>query len=136
MRRPMVLADSYPLLEAFETILIFFAFVIWLWLLWTAIGDILRRQDLSGWGKVGWIVLLCLLPYIGVFIYLIAEHRGMAERIAQRREAQRSQVDDYVRSVASQQDPAGQIATAKRLLDEGAIDQGEFERIKATALSS
>jgi len=136
MPRRMVPAESYPLLEVFWTILIFFAFVVWIWLLWIEIGDILRRGELSGWGKVGWIVLLCLLPYLGVFIYLIAEHKGMAERTAARREAHRQETDEYVRSVASQLDPAGQIAAAKRLLDEGTIDQAEFERIKATALSS
>ena len=136
MPRRMVLADSYPMLEVLWTIVIFFAFVVWIWLLWIEIGDILRRTDLSGWGKVGWIVLLCMLPYVGVFIYLIAEHGGMSERMAARRGAQQREVDEYVRSVASQQDPAGQIAAAKRLLDEGAIDQAEFERIKATALSA
>lgn len=136
MLRRMVLADSYPLLEVLWTIVIFFGFVVWLYLLWIEIGDILRRPELSGWGRVGWIVLLCVLPYFGVFIYLIVEHRGLSERIAARREAKQQEVDEYVRSVASQQDPAGQIAAAKRLLDEGAIDQAEFERIKASALSS
>ncbi|HTQ67919.1 MAG TPA: PLDc N-terminal domain-containing protein [Solirubrobacteraceae bacterium] len=131
----MVLADSYPLGEVLWTIVIFFAFVIWIWLLWIEIGDILRRTELSGWGKVGWIVVLCLIPYFGVFIYLIVEHKGMSERIAARRSEQQQEMDQYVRSVASEQDRVGQIAAAKRLLDEGTIDQAEFERIKATALS-
>ena len=127
--------QQYPLLEVFWTILIFFAFVIWIWLLWIEIGDILRRTELSGWGKVGWIVVLCLIPYFGVFIYLIVEHKGMSERIAARRSEQQQEMDQYVRSVASEQDRVGQIAAAKRLLDEGTIDQAEFERIKAAALS-
>ena len=131
----MVLADSYPLGEVLWTIVIFFAFVIWIWLLWIEIGDILRRTELSGWGKVGWIVVLCLIPYFGVFIYLIVEHKGMSERIAARRSEQQQEMDQYVRSVASEQDRVGQIAAAKRLLDEGTIDHAEFERIKATALS-
>ena len=132
----MILATNYPLLEAFETILIFFGFVIWLWLLFTVFADIFRRSDASAWVKVLWIVLIILLPFLGVFIYLIAEHKGMSERAIKQEEAARSQMDQYVKSVAGAQDPAGQIANAKRLLDSGTITQAEFDQIKQKALAS
>ena len=131
----MILATDYPLLEAFETILIFFGFVIWLWLLFTVFADIFRRSDASAWVKVLWIVLIILLPFLGVFIYLIAEHKGMSERAIKQEEAARSQMDQYVKSVAGDRGPAEQIANAKRLLDSGTITQAEFDQIKQKALA-
>ena len=132
----MILATNYPLLEAFETILIFFGFVIWLWLLFTVFADIFRRSDASAWVKVLWIVLIILLPFLGVFIYLIAEHKGMSERSIKQEEAARSQMDQYVKSVAGDRGPAEQIANAKRLLDSGTITQAEFDQIKQKALAA
>jgi hypothetical protein len=131
-----LIATSYPLLEAFETILIFFAFFVWLWLLFTVFADVFRRTDISGWVKVAWIIFVIIIPYLGVFVYLIAEHRGMSERSMQQQEAAKSQMDAYVRSVAGQRDPSDQIANAKRLLDEGTISQAEFDQIKQRALAS
>jgi hypothetical protein len=130
-----LIATSYPLLEAFETILIFFAFFVWLWLLFTVFADLFRRTDISGWAKVAWIIVVVLVPYLGVFVYLIAEHNGMAERSMQQQQAATSEMDAYVRSVAGQNDPSEQIATAKRLLDEGTITQAEFDQIKQRALA-
>ena len=132
----MILATDYPLLEAFETILIFFGFVIWLWLLFTVFADIFRRSDASAWVKVLWIVLIILLPFLGVFIYLIAEHKGMSERSIKQEEAARSQMDQYVKSVAGDRGPAEQIANAKRLLDSGTITQAEFDQMKQKALAA
>ena len=132
----MILATDYPLLEAFETILIFFGFVIWLWLLFTVFADIFRRSDASAWVKVLWIVLIILLPFLGVFIYLIAEHKGMIERAIKQEEAARSQMDQYVKSVAGDRGPAEQIANAKRLLDSGTITQAEFDQMKQKALAA
>jgi len=132
----MILATDYPLLEAFETILIFFGFVIWLWLLFTVFADIFRRSDASAWVKVLWIVLIILLPFLGVFIYLIAEHKGMSERAIKQEEAARSQMDQYVKSVAGDRGPAEQIANAKRLLDSGTITQAEFDEMKQKALAA
>jgi hypothetical protein len=99
-------------------------------------ADIFRRHDLSGWAKAGWTVLLIVLPYLGVFIYLIANSKGMAERrIDQAREAQ-AQFDGYVRSVASEGGgAAAEIERAKQLLDSGAIDQQEFNALKQKALA-
>jgi ABC-type multidrug transport system fused ATPase/permease subunit len=131
-----LLATDYPLLEVFWTMLIFFAFFIWIWLLFIVFADIFRRKDTSGFAKVMWIIFIIILPYLGVFVYLIAEHNGMAERSQKQAEAVQSEMDQYVRSVASSNDPSAQIANAKSLLDQGAITQAEFEQIKQKALAA
>ncbi|HME02756.1 MAG TPA: SHOCT domain-containing protein [Solirubrobacteraceae bacterium] len=131
----MVLATSYPLLEVFWTMLIFFAFVIWIWILITVLADLFRRHDLSGLAKVLWIIFIVVIPYLGVFVYLIAEHKGMSERAMKDQQAAQAQVDDYVKSVAGRSDPAEQIAKAKSLLDQGTISQAEFDSIKQQALA-
>jgi Short C-terminal domain/Phospholipase_D-nuclease N-terminal len=130
----MILAADYPLLEVFWTMLIFFGFVVWLWILFAVLGDILRRHDASGWIKVLWIVFVVVLPFLGVFVYLIAAHDGMTERSIERQQAAQRQSDEYVRSVA-QSSPAEQIAQAKQLLDSGAITQAEFDQVKERALA-
>lgn len=127
--------ESYPLLEVFWTMLIFFAFVVWVWILFIVFADIFRRHDVSGWVKTAWIVFVVILPYLGVFVYLIAEHKGMSERSVKQAEAAKSEMDQYVRSVASQSDPSEQIAKAKTLLDQGTISQAEFDQIKQKALA-
>jgi hypothetical protein len=115
--------------------LLVFAFVIWFWLLITVFADIFRRHDTSGFAKAMWIIFVIILPYLGVLIYLIAEHQGMADRNVKQAQAQKAQFDDYVQSVATQNDPAAQIANAKQLLDNGTITQAEFDSIKAKALA-
>jgi hypothetical protein len=132
---PMILATSYPFLEVFWTMLIFFAFVIWIWILITVLADLFRRHDTSGFMKVLWIIFIIVLPYFGVFIYLIVEHKGMTERAIKQQEAAKSQFDQYVQSVASETDPTEQIAKAKGLLDSGAITQAEFDQMKQKALA-
>ncbi|TMM22888.1 MAG: hypothetical protein E6F97_06595 [Actinobacteria bacterium] len=118
------------------TMLVFFAWVIWFWLLITVFSDIFRRHDISGWGKAGWTVFVIILPFLGVFIYMIAESKGMAERSAKQVQAAQTQTDDYIRQVAAQGDPASQIAQAKTLLDSGAINQQEFDALKQKALAA
>jgi Short C-terminal domain/Phospholipase_D-nuclease N-terminal len=115
-------------------VLVIFAFVIWFWLLIVVFGDIFRRRDISGWGKAAWIILVIILPYLGVFIYLIAEHSGMAERNTQQLQAQQAVTDQYIRSVSGSGGPASEIETAKNLLDSGAITQAEYDSLKAKAL--
>jgi len=132
----VVAATSYPFLEVFWTMLIFFAFVVWLWILFTVIADLFRRHDTSGFMKVLWIIFIIVLPYLGVFVYLIAEHKGMTERAIASQKAAQSQFDDYVQSVAAKSDPTEQIHKAKSLLDSGSITQAEFERLKANALGT
>jgi hypothetical protein len=128
-------SSSYPFLEVFWTMLIFFVFVIWLWILIGVFADIFRRHETSGWAKVLWIIFIVLLPYLGVFVYLIAEHRGMAERTVKRQQSTQEQFDQYVQSVATRGDPTEQIARAKQLLDSGAISQAEFDALKQKALA-
>jgi hypothetical protein len=131
----LLAATEYPFLEIFWTMLIFFAFFIWIWLLFVVFGDIFRRSDIGGWGKTGWIIFIVILPYLGVFVYLIAEHKGMTERtIAQQQQAKAS-MDEYVRETAGANDPTQQIAKAGELLKSGTITQAEFDSIKAKALA-
>jgi len=132
----MPLATTYPLLEVFWTMLIFFGFVVWLWILFTVLADLFRRRDISAWLKVAWIVFVIVVPYFGVLVYLIAEHDGMAERALEQQQAAQAQVDQYVKSVAGKSDPADQIAKAKQLLDNGTITQGEFDKLKQAALAA
>ena len=129
----MILAN-YNFASFLWDALLIFAFVIWFWLLIVVFGDIFRRRDISGWGKAAWIILVIILPYFGVFIYLIAEHDGMAERSTQQLQAQQAVADQYIRSVSGSGGPASEIETAKNLLDSGAITQAEYDSIKAKAL--
>ncbi len=131
----MVAAD-YPFLDVVWTIFIFFAWVIWIWLLITVLVDVFRRHDLSGWGKAGWTVFMIFLPLLGVLIYLISQGKGMAERSAKEQQTYQAQAEDYIKSVAAQADPADQIARGKELLDSGAITAQEFETLKQKALAS
>jgi len=130
-----VVASSYPFLDVMWTMLVFFAWLIWFWLLITVFGDVFRRTDLSGLGKAAWIVFVIVLPYIGVLIYMIAQHDGMEQRNMAQVQQSKAQMDDYVRSVASSSDPAEQIAKGKSLLDQGAITQAEFDTLKQKALA-
>jgi len=131
----MVIAADYPFLNIFWTMIIFFAWVAWIWIVIVIFTDIFRRRDIGGWAKAGWIVLIIVLPFVGTLIYLIAEHNGMAERSAQQAQQMQAQTDDYIRSVAATEGPAGQIEKAKQLLDSGAISQAEFDSLKAKALA-
>ena len=128
---------NYSFGDVLWSFFVFFAWVIWFWLLITVFSDLFRRHDLSGWGKTGWIILVIVLPYIGVFIYILAEHDGMAQRTNAMAQAQQQQLDSYVKQVASTpSDPAAQIANAKQLLDSGAITQEEFDALKKKALAT
>jgi hypothetical protein len=131
----MVIAADYPFLNILWTMILFFAWVIWIWIMVMILSDVFRRRDMSGWTKAVWTIFLIVLPFLGVLVYLIANHDGMADRSAEQAQAQRAQVDDYVRNVAGSGGPAAEIDTAKQLLDSGAITQAEFETIKAKALA-
>ena len=130
-----MIASSYPFLEVFWTMLIFFVFVIWIWILITVFSDIFRRHDISGFAKTMWIIFVIILPYLGVFVYLIAEHAGMTERSIKAQQQAKSEFDQYVQSAAAKTDPAEQIAKAKQMLDSGAINQAEFDQLKQKALA-
>ena len=129
----MPLAD-YPFLNFIWLMIVFFAFVIWIWLLISVFADIFRRRDIGGGMKALWIIFVIIAPYLGVLIYLIAEHNGMADRSEQQMKSMQKQQDDYIKSVAGSS-PADQVAQAKQLLDSGAITQAEFDTMKAKALA-
>ena len=131
----MVSAADYPFLDIFWTMLIFFAWVIWFWILIKVIADIFRRHDISGWGKAGWTLFVIVLPFLGVFIYLIANGDEMGQRDVAQAQASQAQFDDYVRSASDSGGSVAQIDKAKQLLDSGAITQTEFDTIKAKALA-
>jgi hypothetical protein len=131
----MLFAADYPFLDVFWTMLVFFAWVIWFWLLITVFSDLFRRHDISGWGKAGWCAFVIVLPFLGVFVYLIAQGKHMAERRAADVKASQAAFDDYVREAAGKSGPSDQIEKAKALLDSGAIDATEFEQLKRKALA-
>jgi hypothetical protein len=131
----VLVAADYPFLDVLWTMLIFFAWVIWFWLLITIMIDVFRRRDVGGGRKVLWIIFLILVPFIGVFAYLIVNHDEMADRNIQQAKAQRAEFDSYVQTVASGGGAASEIEKAKQLLDSGAISQGEYEAIKQKALA-
>jgi hypothetical protein len=133
---PVIAASNYPFLNIFWTILIFFAWVVWIWIAITVLLDVFRRRDLSGWAKAAWVVFVIVLPFLGVLIYLISNHEGMADRSGKDAAASQAQFDDYVRKAAGTGGPASEIETAKKLLDSGAITQAEFDAIKAKAIGS
>ena len=130
----MVLAD-YTFLDAFWSMLVFFVWVAWFILLFHVIFDIFRRHDASGGKKVLWLIFVIVVPFLGVFVYLIANSDDMARRSIERAQAQQADMDDYVRSVASSGGAAAEIERAKGLLDSGAITQAEFDAMKAKALA-
>ncbi len=130
----MVLAD-YPFLDVMWTLLVFFVWVAWFWILFGVWGDIFRRHDLSGLGKTGWFIFTLVLPFLGVFVYVVSQNDGMNQRNLERAQAQRARMDDYVRSAAGSGGAAAEIEKAKQLLDSGAITQPEFDVLKQKALA-
>ena len=129
----MVVAETFW--QVIWTMFIFFAWILWIWLLIIVFSDLFRRHDTSGWGKAGWMIFIILLPYLGVFIYLIAEGKGMGERRVKDMQAAQAGFDAQVKAAAGAGDPTEQIARAKQLLDSGAITQAEFEAIKQKAIA-
>ena len=131
----MVVASDYPFLDVFWTMIIFVLWIVWFFILFRVIADLFRRHDISGWVKVLWMIVVILLPFLGVFIYLITQGSHMAERDMRQAKAAQSEFDDYVKSVASTGGTAAEIERAHGLLSSGAITQAEFDAIKAKALA-
>jgi Short C-terminal domain/Phospholipase_D-nuclease N-terminal len=129
-----VLAADYPFLDVMWSMLVFFLWIAWFWLLFMIWTDIFRRHDLSGFGKAAWLIFTIVLPFLGVFVYLITNNEAMTKRNLERAQAQRAQFDDYVRDTAGG-GAAAEIERAKGLLDSGAITQAEFDAIKTKALA-
>jgi hypothetical protein len=129
----MLVAADYPFLDVLWTMIIFFAWVAWIWIAITVFADVFRRHDIGGWSKAAWVVLVIVLPFLGVLIYLISQHEGMRERSVKEADTQKAAFDQYVREAAG--GSAAEIAKAKELLDSGTISQAEFDAIKAKAVS-
>jgi len=135
----MLLADTnYPLLSVFWSMVVFFAWILWIWLLIYVYMDVFRRTDIGGWGKFGWVIFTIFLPFIGVFTYLIVEGRAMGDRRMAEAKQARADSDAYIRSVANNgsSSSADQIAQANQLLNSGAITQDEYQTLKAKALAN
>jgi hypothetical protein len=130
-----VVAADYPFLDLMWTMLVFFLWILWFWLLFGIWSDIFRRHDISGLGKTGWLILTIVLPFLGVFLYVITQNDGMTQRNIERAKAQQSQFDEYVRERAGTGGAAAEIEGARRLLDSGAITQPEYDAIKQKALA-
>jgi hypothetical protein len=130
-------AADYPFLNILGSMILFFTWVIWIWMMVAILSDVFRRRDMSGWGKAAWTVFLIVLPFLGALIYLISNHDGMAERNVNQAQVAQAQFDDHIKSVATNGGggAASEIDKAKGLLDSGAINQSEFEAIKAKALA-
>ena len=136
----MVIAADYPFLNILWTMLIFFAWVVWVWIMIVILTDIFRRRDIGGWSKAAWIVFLIVLPFLGALVYLIAQHDGMAERNEKQQKAIEADFDARVREAAASGGGGGgaaaEIEKAQQLLEKGAINQSEFDALKAKALAT
>jgi len=127
---------AYTFGQVMWTMFVFFIWILFFWLLFTVFADLFRRHDISGWAKAGWTFFVIVLPFLGIFVYLIAEGKGMGERSMRQAQQAQSDMDSYVRSVASSGSSAEQIAKGKELLDSGAITQAEYDQLKAKALAT
>lgn len=127
-----------PLLDLFWTMLWFFLFILWIWLLISLFSDIFRRDDIGGWGKAGWVFFLIFLPLLGALIYLIADGKGMAERQVKDAQDMKKMQDDYIRNVAGSgggASTADELTKLASLRDAGTITTEEFEAQKAKLLA-
>ncbi|HKC27387.1 MAG TPA: SHOCT domain-containing protein [Jatrophihabitans sp.] len=133
----MIVADaSYPLGSVLLTMTVFFGWLLWIWLLVMVYIDLFRRDDMRGWAKAGWVIFTIVLPFVGVFVYLIAEGRQMVDRQADRAMSQQSSFDNRVRRTAghSHRDGGAEIAKARDLLDRGAVTDEEYEVMRQNAI--
>ncbi|MET9346926.1 SHOCT domain-containing protein [Streptomyces termitum] len=131
--------DDYPLLNVFWTMLWFFLWIMWLFLLFKVITDIFRDHELSGWGKAGWLIFCIVLPYLGVLVYVIARGKGMGVRDAKQAKEAESRFQEYIRQTAGTQGGGGsatdELARLAELKEKGAITPEEFEKAKAKVLA-
>ncbi len=131
-----MLAAEFGTGQVFWSLVWFFLFFIWIWLLIVIFGDIFRSDDLSGWGKALWSLFIIVVPYLGVFVYLIARGHKMQEHQVRAAQAQDAAMRDYVQSVASPSSggAADEIARLADLRDRGVISEAEFQQAKTKAL--
>ncbi|CAM5524974.1 membrane protein [Streptomyces avidinii] len=129
--------DDYPLLNLFWTMLWLFLWVMWFFLLFKVITDIFRDHELHGWGKTGWLILVLLLPYIGVFVYLVVRGRGMGKRDLKQAQDNEKAFQSYVQKAAGgpHHSPAEELAKLSSLKEKGDITAEEFDKAKAKLLA-
>ncbi|HEU0217470.1 MAG TPA: PLDc N-terminal domain-containing protein [Stellaceae bacterium] len=125
----MLTAGSFSFGNFLLDVFAIFVFVLWFWLLITVIGDLIRRHDIGGWGKAIWVIALIIFPYIAVFIYLITQGRGMAERNTQRAQQAREELRHIVGFSA-----ADEIEKLERLKTAGTISNDEYTRLRARVM--
>jgi hypothetical protein len=135
METVIMLAYEYPLMGAFLTMMWFFLWVVWLFLLFRVFADIFRSEDMGGFAKALWIIFVILLPFLGVFVYLIARGQGMTERDIARAKEQEAAMASYVKNVAGSGSVASELATLADLKDRGVITEAEFNQQKAQLLA-
>jgi Short C-terminal domain len=131
----MVIAAEWGTGEVFWSMMWFFLWFVWLWLLIIVFGDIFRSRDLSGWGKALWSIFVIVLPYLGVFIYLIARGHKMGEHAAEAARQHDAAMRQYVQD-ATATSAADQLTKLADLRTTGAIDDDEYQRLKAKVLAS
>ena len=132
----MLVAD-YTFLDFFWSMFMFFIWIVWFWLLFTVWFDIFRRDDISGGSKALWLIFTIVLPFIGVFVYLITQNDEMTKRTLARHRRDRPDLDEYKQTAAASGGSATEeIARGKELLDRGVITQEEFDVLKTNALAS
>jgi predicted membrane channel-forming protein YqfA (hemolysin III family) len=125
----MLFSGGFTFSNFLADVLSIFIFVVWFWLLITVFGDLFRRHDVSGWAKAVWVIVLILFPYLGIFIYLITQHRGMAERQSQRVEQAREDLRHFAGfSVADE------LEKLERLKNSNVISNDEYARLRARAV--
>jgi hypothetical protein len=130
-----VLADSFPLLNVFWTMLEFVAFVVWIWLLIVVFGDIFRSRDMGGWAKAIWVLFVFVFPLLGVLVYLIARGGTMHERTVAQAQRQDQALRSYIQQTAGSSSPADQLAKLADLKASGAITEEEYQAGKAKVLA-
>jgi ABC-type multidrug transport system fused ATPase/permease subunit len=129
-----VLAYTYPLLSIFWTMLEIFFFIIWIYLLFIVFVDIFRSNDMGGLAKALWVIFVIVVPYLGVFVYLIARGGKMHERAAAQAQQQQKAFDSYVQQAAGGSSTADQLSKLADLKDKGTITEAEFASEKAKLL--
>jgi hypothetical protein len=131
-----MLAYDYPLLGALWTMFVFFLWIAWFFLLFRVIADVFRSHDLSGWGKTAWLIVVLVLPFVGVFAYVVARGAEMGRRDLERAEYQRQAFDTYVQETAGNGGSADQLAKLADLRRQGVLTDAEFESEKAKVLAT
>ncbi|MET9644372.1 SHOCT domain-containing protein [Streptomyces syringium] len=137
MNAYVYLAYDYPVLGAFWTAVWIFMWVLWVLLLFRVIADIFRDDSLGGWAKTGWLVLVIGLPFLGVFVYVIARGKNMGRRERDHARAQQQAVDDYIRETVGSPDYTSDVEALAKLSEiraKGDITEDEFRRAKEKIL--